>query len=113
MPKVLRALVGVLPSFIGFAFLGICLFYVTYRFQDIGYASICLFAMMNGDELSSTFRELTAVSMFISQIYLYSFIIFSMWVIQNIFCVIIEDGYMTTKYEGTKYDFMQLQEARE
>lgn len=39
-------------------------------------------------------------------IYLYIFISFSMWVLQNIFTVIIENAYIDSKY-NSKFDWLR------
>lgn len=51
MPVILRAMIGVFPFFMGFAFLGLCLFWESEKFSSPSYSMFTLFAMMNGDSL--------------------------------------------------------------
>ncbi len=57
-PDILRNLVNVIPFFVGFAFLGMSIFWAGYRFQNPTIAFFSLFCIMLGDELSNTFNEL-------------------------------------------------------
>lgn len=52
LPIVMRTMIGILPFFIGFAFLGLCLFWESSRFSCTSNALFTLFAMMNGDAIS-------------------------------------------------------------
>ena len=52
VPVLIRAIIGILPFFIGYAILGQCLFWeIEFRFGSFSYAFFSLFAMMNGDNL--------------------------------------------------------------
>jgi hypothetical protein len=55
LPVVLRAMVGILPFFIGFVFLGLCLFWETRIFNSPAQATFTLFALMNGDAISDVY----------------------------------------------------------
>jgi hypothetical protein len=57
MPDILRNTISSIPIFIGFAFLGITVFWNCWRFQEFNMACICLFGLMLGDEVGNTFAE--------------------------------------------------------
>jgi len=51
-PILMRALMGIIPFFIGYAILGQCLFWqVNDKFGSFSTALMCLFCMMNGDNV--------------------------------------------------------------
>jgi dolichol kinase len=84
--------VNVIPFFVGFAFLGMSIFWAGYRFQNPTNAFFSLFCIMLGDELSNTFNELQQINYMFGAIYLFCFIFFSMQVILNIFLTVIGDA---------------------
>jgi hypothetical protein len=94
---VAMAVVGIVPLFIGFALLGMCLFWKTKRFSDIGYSLITLYTLMHGDAMFDVFIDLTLVDYIWSQVYLYLYVTATIIVILNIFIVIIEDGYVVSR----------------
>jgi hypothetical protein len=55
LPVVMRAMVGIFPFFIGFVFLGICLFWETKSFNSPSSAMYTLFALMNGDNITEVY----------------------------------------------------------
>jgi len=79
MPVIVRTMLGVLPIFLGFLFFGLCIYYVTYRFNSYGNGFFILFSLMNGDALTDCYRDLVQVQSLITNLYLYIFIAFSMW----------------------------------
>jgi hypothetical protein len=58
-PIILRILVGVIPIFIGFGFLGMSLFWATLEFQSPSDAFFSLFAMMYGDALRDIYGKVS------------------------------------------------------
>ena len=77
-PILIRALVGVLPFFIGYAILGQCLFWqYQNRFGNFYLAFMQLFVMMNGDNLVPIHQDLTYVDYLLGNLYLYVYIFFS------------------------------------
>lgn len=79
MPVVLRAMIGIIPFFIGFAFLGLCLFWETRRFNCPSMAMFTLFAMMNGDSLTEIHSDLSYAKFLIGNLYMYVFVFTSIW----------------------------------
>ena len=97
MPTVLKTLISVLPVLMGYTFLGIALFWRSNRFQNAAGCLITLYALMSGDMVYDTFQDLTGVHYLLSQLYLYSFVFFSICVIQSLFISVIQDGYVTAQ----------------
>ncbi|KAA6381848.1 MAG: hypothetical protein EZS28_022626 [Streblomastix strix] len=119
IPVCLRYLGGALPIFVGFTLLGISLFGERQvKFSTIGEAMMALFALMNGDELldmfdwmysstetssfsqdSSEYQEISpsnfsrTISSIAATLYLFTFLLFFITVIFNIFISIIEEAY--------------------
>lgn len=91
---------GVLPIFIGYAFLGTIMFYRSNRFGDMGISLFTLFAVMNGDMIFDTYYDLSTIHFIFSIFYIYSFIFIAICVIQNVFVILIEEGFMKSKYAG-------------
>lgn len=79
IPVVLRAMVGILPFFIGFTFLGLCLFWEVRQFNSPSSAMYTLFTLMNGDSLTDVYREVTYSKFLLGNIYIYTFVFISVW----------------------------------
>lgn len=58
-PIIFRILVGVIPIFIGFSFLGQCLFWKSDKFKSPSDAFFSLFAMMYGDAVREIYEEMS------------------------------------------------------
>mmetsp|Transcript_21662 Transcript_21662/g.33340 ORF Transcript_21662/g.33340 Transcript_21662/m.33340 type:complete len:288 (+) Transcript_21662:810-1673(+) len=99
-PYVIRALISMIPLFIGFAFLGMAVFWESRRFKDFSVSCYTLFALMHGDMIYDTYNDMIQINSLFAQIYLYSYIFVSICVIANIFTIIIEEGYMKQKYDN-------------
>ena len=102
-----KALLGIMPVFIGFGVLGMCLFWKSKRFMSLGASMFSLFALMNGDMVFDTMHDLDTIDVIFAQLYLYSFVALSIMVIQNVFIVIIEDGYIISKFKS-RNDWLKL-----
>ena len=105
MPIVMRAMVGILPFFIGFALLGLCLFWESHRFSSASSSMFTLFALMNGDSITEVYHDISYWKFLLANFYCYFFVFISACVIQNVFIIIIEDGYLTIKYKES-YDWL-------
>jgi hypothetical protein len=99
-PFVARALISMIPLFIGYAFLGMAIFWESRRFATFSISCYTLFALMHGDMIWDTYSELIQIDSLIAQIYLYTYIFVSICVIANIFTIIIEEGFMKQKYDS-------------
>jgi len=95
---VVWAMVGILPFFIGMGLLGNCIFWETNRFKDVSTSLFTNFALMHGDAVGDTWNDMSGAEYVIGNIYCYIWISFAICVINNVFIVIIEDGYVRSKY---------------
>lgn len=100
LPKVMRYLIGVTPIFLGYIFLGLCIFWKSERFTDTSNVMIILFSLANGDSIYDAFKDLSGFHFFIGQLYLYSFCITFIVVVLNIFIAIIEEAYINSKMQN-------------
>lgn len=110
LPNVMRYLIGVMPIFLGFIFFGLCIFWRSERFTSTSDIMIILFALAQGDSVFDTFKDLSGLSFFLGQVYLYLFCIIFIVVVLNIFIAIIEEAYIITKMENKThwvYDYMK------
>ena len=99
-PFVARALISMIPLFIGYAFLGMAIFWESRRFADFSVSCYTLFALMHGDMIWDTYNDMIQIDSLLAQLYLYSYIFVSICVIANIFTIIIEEGFMKQKYDS-------------
>ncbi|XP_030630645.1 mucolipin-3 [Chanos chanos] len=70
------------------------------NFRNFDLVAYCLFSMINGDEIYSTFtklREKSYLLWFFSRIYVYSFISLFTYIILSLFIALITDTYETIK----------------
>jgi len=95
-----RALVSMIPLFIGYAFLGMAIFWESRRFATISVSCYTLFSLMHGDMIWDTYNDMIQINSIYAQVYLYSYIFVSICVIANIFTIIIEEGFMKPKYDN-------------
>lgn len=85
-------LLGVMPFFLGFVFLGQTIFWKYGKFEDTSSSVITLFSLLNGDIVNDTFLETWAEGI-VGQIYLICFMILFYTAVQNVFVTIIMEGY--------------------
>lgn len=85
-------LLGVMPFFLGFVFLGQTIFWKYNKFEDTSSSVITLFSLLNGDIVNDTFLETWAEGL-PGQIYLILFMILFYTAVQNVFVTIIMEGY--------------------
>jgi len=102
----LKNIVATAPIFLGFSFLALCLFWQSNRFREVGISAFTLFGLMNGDEISNVFEDVTSFSFIMGIIFFLLFTFFSISVIANLFLIIIGDSYMIIK-ERAKYDWLR------
>jgi len=92
---IIWTLASVLPVVLGFALTGIQLFgeYAP-GFTTLPIALSTLWALMIGDEINSTFRQLTPVYPILGRLYIFTFVGIFYLAVANIFVVLIESAYM-------------------
>ena len=87
-PQILRFMIGFLPIFFGYVFLGVCLFWRYTKFETVNEGIITLFSLIMGDMVNETFTDVVGVGI-IGELYLFSFIVLFIVCIHNIFVSII------------------------
>ena len=102
LARVIRFLFCVLILYGGFCYSGWIILGSSHaKFRSLGRTSEALFALMNGDEVFTTFDGLqTSSSRFVwwfSRLYLYSFVMLFIFVILSLFIAMLTDSYETIK----------------
>lgn len=88
----IKFLVGVIPVYMAFVFLGRCLFWKYTKFESTNQAVVALFAIIAGDIIDETYTD-TSGEGIISAIYLTTFIILFMGAVHNVIISIVSDGF--------------------
>lgn len=73
-PVVGRGLIGIVPVFLAFVFLGMCLFWDSNRYHNVNYGLFTCFAAMNGDSLYDIFYDISSFRFLAALVY---FILFT------------------------------------
>lgn len=60
-PFIIRALISMIPLFIGYAFLGMSIFWESRRFQNFSVSCYTLFALMHGDMIFDTYNDMIQI----------------------------------------------------
>lgn len=102
-PNVLRFLICAFVFYFGFAICGwVVLGPYHLKFRQLSTSSECLFSLINGDDIFTTFAttsEVNSVMWWYSRLYLYFFISLFIYVILSVFISVIMDTYETIKRE--------------
>ncbi|XP_046893020.1 mucolipin-2 isoform X2 [Hypomesus transpacificus] len=113
-PKVLRFCCCAGMIYLGYTFCGwIVLGPYHEKFEGLSRVAECLFSLVNGDDMFTTFAQLkdrnTLVWVF-SRVYLYSFISLYIYMVLSLFIAIITDAYETIKnYQKNGFPLTDLQ----
>lgn len=113
VPPSLNYLIGVLPSFIGYAIFGKCVFWRSEFFATLTSAIASLFSLMMGDSVYFIFDDLINKNYFLGTIYCYSFCIMFIVIVMNIFLGIVGEAFVTKKekkYKRWIYYILQMEE---
>lgn len=97
LPNVLRTLLSALPVLLGYTFLGVAIFWKSNRFASAPGCFSTLYSLMFGDMVYDTFHDLMQTNYLAAQMYLYSFIFFSVCVINSLFISVIVDSFNTSR----------------
>lgn len=73
LPIIGRALIGIVPVFFGFAFLGLAFFWDSYRYRNLSSSIFTCFAAMNGDSLYDIFYDIINFRFLLGMTYLMLF----------------------------------------
>ena len=95
---VLKFFIGILPLFMGFVFLGRCLFWKYEKYESTRHAIVVLFSMMAGDIIDETFTD-TGAEGFLSIAFEACWMILFMCAVHNVFISILSGGFTTNLLE--------------
>lgn len=88
----IKFIVGVIPVYMAFVFLGRCLFWKYSKFETTNQAVISLFSIIAGDIIDETYTDVSGEGI-ISGVYLTAFIILFMGAVHNVIISIVSDGF--------------------
>ena len=89
--------IGIMPIFIGFTFLGLCLFWNSERFTSISDAIKTVFSLVNGDSIHEIIVDMADKSNFFGQIYGFLLTLLFIVVVMNVLSSIIQEAYVSAK----------------
>ena len=81
VPVTLRTLGGILPVYIGVAFLGMCIWWESYRFSEFNIALFSLYAIMNGDMVWDTYHDISGLNFIMACLYMYVYVFFAVAIV--------------------------------
>uniref|UniRef100_A0A7N6BPQ6 Polycystin cation channel PKD1/PKD2 domain-containing protein n=1 Tax=Anabas testudineus TaxID=64144 RepID=A0A7N6BPQ6_ANATE len=113
-PKVLRFCCCAGMIYLGYTFCGwIVLGPYHEKFEGLSRVAECLFSLLNGDDMFTTFAQLkdkNTLVWFFSRAYLYSFISLFIYMVLSLFIALITDAYETIKnYQRNGFPLTDLQ----
>ena len=103
MSDFIPSFIAIMPVFIAFTFLGLCLFWSSERFTGVSDIMKALFAIFLGDSIYDIMSDITERSNFFGQVYGYLYTVLFIIVVMNVFVAIIQEGFMKTKFESKSY----------
>lgn len=103
----LKFLIGVIPLYMAFVFLGRCLFWKYSKFESTNQAIVALFSMMAGDIIDETYTDTNAEGIF-STVFLTVWIILFMFAVHNVFISIISEGFRNKFLEDRYQELFNL-----
>jgi hypothetical protein len=93
-PRLLKFVAGVVPIFMGYTVFGVAYFSdTTQEFSSLDRAAVTLFSVLNGDQVLDTFQQIAPKSLFLSRLYLYTFVSLFIYAVLNMFIAIIEETF--------------------
>lgn len=99
IPTLSKVALGIMPIFVGFALLGMCLFWpFTEKFNSLSSSIMILFCVQNGDSIHDLFIGTMQYRFLVGFIFTFVFTFFAYSFINNLYLVIVQDSYLTIKY---------------
>mmetsp|Transcript_3432 Transcript_3432/g.3168 ORF Transcript_3432/g.3168 Transcript_3432/m.3168 type:complete len:384 (+) Transcript_3432:679-1830(+) len=95
-------MVGILPIFMAFTFLAMCLFWNCGFYPNTTSSMMALFALLCGDSVYFFFDGVVLEDIVIGQIYMFAFIIFFINCVHNLFVAIIQEGFNSLSEKPVK-----------
>ena len=103
LPDFIPSLISIVPIFIGFIFLGLCLFWDSERFTRVSDIMKALVSVTLGDSIYDIITDITGKSNFLGHIYGYIFTILFIIVVMNVFVAVIQEGFVKTKFKNRSH----------
>lgn len=114
MSNFIPSFLAILPVFIAFTFLGLCLFWNSERFTSVSDIMKGLFALFLGDSIHDIVVDVSEQSNFFGQLYGYLYIILFIIVVMNVLVAIIQEGFIQAKFESkSHWIYNSLQKGNE
>eukprot|EP00826_Nyctotherus_ovalis_P017626 TRINITY_DN1519_c0_g3_i1.p1 TRINITY_DN1519_c0_g3~~TRINITY_DN1519_c0_g3_i1.p1 ORF type:complete len:400 (-),score=110.76 TRINITY_DN1519_c0_g3_i1:153-1352(-) len=101
-PTIIRYLLGAVLIFFGYGFFASSVFWRSHRYESTTRTMQIQFALLDGDSIYDTFADLTRYHFGLGQLYLYTYIIMFICVVQNLFVSIIQKVYSDYRKEETR-----------
>ena len=100
IPMIAKVWLGILPVYIGVCFLTITVcFEFPASYGTATSAFYTFFSLQAGDALYDTYTSMRKVNFIYALLFMYCFLFFLVSIMQNIFMCIVEDSYVSIKYE--------------
>jgi len=93
-----KAVIGIGPLIVGFGLFGLCIFLHSPRFGSLTFSFNSMNALQYTESVYDIFYNIFKLDWLLSQIYTYAFLFLVIIIIQNVFLIIIGDGYVKSKY---------------
>ncbi|OMJ67754.1 hypothetical protein SteCoe_35005 [Stentor coeruleus] len=90
-------IIGIVPIFMGYAFLAMCSFWKTGIYYNTPMSLIANYAIVNGDSVYIFSDAAMQETAFLGQLYYYTFVVFFICFVHNIFIAIIERGFSSLR----------------
>mmetsp|Transcript_7867 Transcript_7867/g.13191 ORF Transcript_7867/g.13191 Transcript_7867/m.13191 type:complete len:265 (-) Transcript_7867:555-1349(-) len=103
---ILLAVISSLPLIIGIAFMCLCQFGMSWRFQTLSGALMQLISLMNGDEVQNIYHNLVPLNFVIGFFFCFTWVFFSNNCLTPTFLAISEDGYIEQSQQ-TKFGWLE------
>ena len=95
-------LIGIVPIFMAYVFFAICAFWETGIYPDVYMGMIAAYAVVNGDSVYAFGLAEYMQNSFFGQVFYFSFVVFFICFVQNVFIAIIQEGYLSIRTHPPK-----------
>ena len=100
IPTMMKIWLGILPIYIGVCFLSMAYMWeFSESFGTFSSGFYTMFSVQAGDALFDTWVSMKKADFFYAMAFMYGFIFFVVSFVQNIFMAVVEDAYISIKYE--------------
>ncbi|CAI2359815.1 unnamed protein product [Moneuplotes crassus] len=93
-----KSMIGMFPLLIGVGFFGYCIFISNSWFTNLTFSFQTMNAILYANEVFTIMHSIHQTSWLLSQVFVYAVLILLIIVLQNVWLIIIGDGYIKSKY---------------